>query len=144
MAVINMISRNSKPHKKLDAFISGDGLAGSKSHIRMTFTNPISAALEAPAASQNAATGNSESSNTKDRFGESIRQILLIDDDLDGAIAITSCFESYHEKDTQGSEFQVLEVSTLSDPVTASVEFKPHYYDPCLSISICLLQLATT
>jgi hypothetical protein len=67
--------------------------------------------LAAPATSQNAATGNSESSNTEDRFGESIRQILLICDDLDCAIAIRSCLESYHEKDTLGSEFQVLEVT---------------------------------
>lgn len=93
--------------------------------------------MAAPATSQNAATGNSESSNTKDRFGENIRQIILIYDDLDCAIAIRSCLESYHEKDTQGSEFQVLEVIMFSDPVTVFAEFKPYYYDLFLSISIC-------
>lgn len=129
MTVINMIIRNSKLQNKLDAFISGDDLAGSKSHIRMTFTNSNSAALASPASSQNAATGNSESSNTRNRFDQSIRQILMIDDDLDSAIAIRSCLESYREKDTQGSEFQVLEVTMFSDPVMALAEFKPYYYD---------------
>jgi hypothetical protein len=95
--------------------------------------------LAAPSASQNAATGNSESSNTKDRFGESIRQILLMDNDLDSANSIRSYRESYHEKDTQGSEFQVLEVTMFSDPVTAFAEFKPYYYDLVLSISICIV-----
>ena len=33
------------------------------------------------------------------------------------------------KKDARGSEFQVMEVTMYSNPVTALVEFKPYYYD---------------
>lgn len=124
-----MISRNSITHNKLNAYVSADDIVGPKSHIKMTFTDPISAALAVPASSENAATRYAKPSNAGNEFGESMKQVLVIDDDLDSAIAIRSCLESYFKKDTQGSEFQVLEVTMFSDPVTALAEFKPYYYD---------------
>ena len=36
---------------------------------------------------------------------------------------------AYFKKDAQGSEFQVMEVTMYSNPVTALEEFKPYYYD---------------
>jgi PleD family two-component response regulator len=57
------------------------------------------------------------------------KQILVIDDDLNSAIAIRSCLESYFKKDARGSEFQAMEVTMYSNPVTALVEFKPYHYD---------------
>ena len=75
------------------------------------------------------ATRNNETSKTENKLGNVIKQVLVIDDDIDSAIAIRTCLESYFKKDNQGSEFQVMEVTMYSNPVTALVEFKPYYYD---------------
>jgi CheY-like chemotaxis protein len=72
---------------------------------------------------------NTEPSKFGEELDNVIKQVLLIDDDLDSAIAIRSCLESYFKKDAQGSEFQVMEVTMYSSPVTALVEFKPYHYD---------------
>ena len=79
--------------------------------------------------SEKAVTKNTESFKEGNELTSVSKQILVIDDDLDSAIAIRTCLETYFKKDAQGSEFQVMEVSMYSNPVTALAEFKPYYYD---------------
>ncbi len=74
-------------------------------------------------------TKNTDSFKVGNELASVTKQILVIDDDLDSAIAIRTCLETYFKKDAQGSEFQVMEVSMYSNPVTALAEFKPYYYD---------------
>ena len=72
---------------------------------------------------------DTETSKVGDELDSIIKQVLVIDDDIDSAIAIRTCLESHFKKDAQGSEYQVMEVTMYSNPVTALVDFKPYYYD---------------
>jgi CheY-like chemotaxis protein len=79
--------------------------------------------------SEKAVIKNTDSFKVGNELASTTKQILVIDDDLDTAIAIRTCLESYFKKDAQGREFRVLEVTMYSNPLTALVEFKPYYYD---------------
>jgi CheY-like chemotaxis protein len=91
--------------------------------------NRINQYISESSPSEKAVTKNAESFKVGNELTSVTKQILVIDDDLDSAIAIRTCLETYFKKDAQGSEFQVLEVSMYSNPVTALAEFKPYYYD---------------
>ena len=60
--------------------------------------------------SEKAVIKNTDSFKVGNELASVTKQILVIDDDLDSAIAIRTCLESYFKKDAQGSEFQVMEV----------------------------------
>jgi CheY-like chemotaxis protein len=104
-------------------------LASSKSYDNVTSTDPNSTIQSISSHSKKVATRNVDSSKTEIELGNVIKQVLVIDDDFDSAIAIRTCLESYFKKDDQGTEFQALQVTMYSNPVTALVEFKPYYYD---------------
>ena len=79
--------------------------------------------------SEKAVIKNTDSFKVGNELASVTKKILVIVVDLDSAIAIRTCLETYFKKDAQGSEFQVMEVSMYSNPVTALAEFKPYYYD---------------
>ncbi|MPZ05754.1 MAG: response regulator [Nitrososphaeraceae archaeon] len=114
---------------KLNPFISADDLVNTKSYKNLISTDPNSSVPSVLSHSDKVVAKNTEPSKVGDELGNAIKQVLVIDDDLDSAITIRTCLESYFKKDDQGSEFQVMEVSMYSNPVTALVEFKPYYYD---------------
>jgi CheY-like chemotaxis protein len=58
-----------------------------------------------------------------------VKQVIVIDDDHDSALTVKACLESYKIGDSIGPEFQVIEVTTYTDPVKALTEFKPYRYD---------------
>jgi two-component SAPR family response regulator len=91
--------------------------------------NRINQYISESSPSEKTVTKNTESFKVGNELTSVPKQILVIDDDLDSAIAIRTCLETYFKKDAQGSEFQVMEVSMYSNPVTALAEFKPYYYD---------------
>jgi CheY-like chemotaxis protein len=109
--------------------ISADDLVNNQSYKNLISTDPNSTVPSVISHSEKVVARNTEPSKVGDKLGNAIKQVLVIDDDLDSAITIRTCIESYFEKDSQGSEFQVMEVTMYSNPVTALVEFKPYYYD---------------
>lgn len=119
----------SQSHKKLNPHVLADDLINSKSYENVIPTDPNSTVPTVSSHLERAIAKNTESSKFGAELDNVIKQVLLIDDDLDSAIAIRSCLESYFKKDAQGSEFQVMEVTMYSNPVTALVEFKPYHYD---------------
>jgi CheY-like chemotaxis protein len=116
-------------HNKVNRHISADDLVNSDSYKKLTSTDTNPTVSSASSRSKKAAIKNTAHSKVVDELGNVIKQILLIDDDLDSAIAVRTCLESYFKNDAQGSEYQVMEVNMYSNPVTALVEFKPYYYD---------------
>jgi CheY-like chemotaxis protein len=112
----------SQTHNKINRYVSADDLVNPES-----CKNPTSAAVSSR--SEKGATEDTETSKVGDELDSITKQVLVIDDDIDSAIAIRTCLESYFKKDAQGSEYQVLEVTMYSNPVTALVDFKPYYYD---------------
>lgn len=121
------ITDMSQTHNGINGYISADDLFNFESYKTPTSTDPNDTSVSSP--SEKAATKNTEPSKRGDELDNVTRQVLVIDDDLDSAIAIRTCLESYLKKDAQGSESQVMEVTMFSNPVTALVEFKPYYYD---------------
>jgi CheY-like chemotaxis protein len=119
----------SQSRNKLNPCVSADDLVNSKSYKNLIPTDQNASVPSVSSHSERAIAKNTESSKFGDGLDNVIKQVLLIDDDLDSAIAIRSCLESYFRKDAQGSEFQVMEVTMYSNPVTALVEFKPYHYD---------------
>lgn len=117
----------SQTHNGINGYISADDLVNSESYKNPTSTDPNGTSVSSR--SEKAATKNAKLSKRGGELDNVTRQVLVIDDDLDSAIAIRTCLESYLKKDAQGSESQVMEVTMYSDPVTALVEFKPYYYD---------------
>lgn len=111
----------SQTHNKINRYVSADDLVNPESYKNPTSTDPN---LNLASVSS-----RSETSKVGDELDSIIKQVLVIDDDIDSAIAIRTCLESYFKKDAQGSEYQVMEVTMYSNPVTALVEFKPYYYD---------------
>ena len=120
---------NPKKKKKLNRNMNAANLAKSKSYDNRTATNPNSTVKSVSSPFEKLATKNTEPSKAGTELDNVIKQVLIIDDDLDSAITIRTCLESYFKKDNQGTEYQVLEVTMYSSPVTALVEFKPYYYD---------------
>jgi CheY-like chemotaxis protein len=119
----------SRVHNKINQYISANDLINSESYKNLTSTDPNHAVPSESSISERTATKNTESLKIGDKLDSVTKQILVIDDDLDSAIAIRTCLESYFKEDTRGSEFQAMEVTMYSNPVTALVEFKPYYYD---------------
>ncbi|MGA7369899.1 MAG: hypothetical protein WBX01_12275, partial [Nitrososphaeraceae archaeon] len=119
----------SQTHNGINGYISADDLVNSESYKNPTSPDPNGTSVSSR--SEKAATKNAKLSKRGGELDNVTRQVLVIDDDLDSAIAIRTCLESYlkKERDAQGSESQVMEVTMYSDPVTALVEFKPYYYD---------------
>ncbi|MGC1135363.1 MAG: response regulator [Nitrososphaeraceae archaeon] len=111
----------SQTHNKINRYVSADDLVNPESYKNPTSTDPN---LNLASVSS-----RSETSKVGDELDSIIKQVLVIDDDIDSAIAIRTCLESYFKKDAQGSEYQVMEVTMYSNPVTALEEFKPYYYD---------------
>ena len=65
-----------------------------------------------------------------DELINGVKQVLVIDDDQDSVLTVKACLESYKiGGDNVGSGFQVIEVTTYTDPVKALLEFKPYRYD---------------
>jgi CheY-like chemotaxis protein len=116
----------SQTPNRLYRYISADDLVNSESYKNLTSPDPN---LTVPSRSEKAATKNTEPSKVGAELDNVIKQVLVIDDDIDSAIAIRTCLESYFKKDAQGSEFQVMEVTMYSSPVTAMEDFRPYYYD---------------
>ncbi|MGH9976226.1 MAG: response regulator [Nitrososphaeraceae archaeon] len=119
----------SQKRKKLNRNINAANLANSKSCDNLTATDPNPTVKSVSSQFEKLATKNTEPSKAGTELDNVIKQVLIIDDDLDSAITIRTCLESYFKKDNQGTEYQVLEVTMYSSPVTALVEFKPYYYD---------------
>jgi CheY-like chemotaxis protein len=119
----------SETRNRLNPYVSADDLVNSNSYKNLISTDPNSTVPPVSSHSEKVVAKNTEPSKFGEELGDVIKQVLVIDDDLDSAIAIRSCLESYFKKDAQGSEFQVMEVTMYSNPVTALVEFKPYYYD---------------
>ena len=116
-------------HNKMYRYISADDLVNSESYKNRTSTDPNQTVPSVSSRSEKASTKNTEPSRVGVELDNVTKQVLVIDDDLDSAIAIRACLESDFKKDAQASEFQVMEVTMYSNPVTALVEFKPYYYD---------------
>jgi CheY-like chemotaxis protein len=114
---------------KINRYISADDQVYSDSYKNLTSPDPNRTVPSASLPSEKTTTKNTASFKIGNEMDNVAKQILVIDDDLDSAIAIRTCLESYFKKDAQGSEFQALEVTMYSNPVTALVEFKPYYYD---------------
>ena len=119
----------SQTHNKINRYVSADDLVNPESYKNPTSTDPNPNAASVSSRSEKGATEDTETSKVGDELDSIIKQVLVIDDDIDSAIAIRTCLESYFKKDAQGSEYQVMEVTMYSNPVTALVEFKPYYYD---------------
>jgi CheY-like chemotaxis protein len=119
----------SETRNRLNPYVSADDLVNSNSYKNLISTDPNSTVPPVSSHSEKVVAKNTEPSKFGEELGDVIKQVLVIDDDVDSAIAIRSCLESYFKKDAQGSEFQVMEVTMYSNPVTALVEFKPYYYD---------------
>lgn len=119
----------SQTRNKLNPSISADDLVNDQFYKNLISTDPNSTVPSVISHTEKVVARNTEPSKVGDKFGNASKQVLVIDDDLDSAITIRTCIESYFKKDSQGSEFQVMEVTMYSNPVTALVEFKPYYYD---------------
>lgn len=119
----------SQVHNRINQYISADNLVKSKSQNNLTSPDPNHTVPSESTSSEKTVTKNTESFKVGGELASVIKQVLVIDDDLDSAIAIRTCLESYFKKDARGSEFQAMEVTMYSNPVTALVEFKPYYYD---------------
>jgi len=119
----------SQTHNKINRYVSADDLVNPESYKNPTSTDPNPNVASVSSRSEKGATEDTETSKVGDELNSIIKQVLVIDDDIDSAIAIRTCLESYFKKDAQGSEYQVMEVTMYSNPVTALVEFKPYYYD---------------
>jgi CheY-like chemotaxis protein len=119
----------SQMDNKINRYISADDQVNSDSYKNLTSPDPNRTVPSASLPSEKTTTKNTDSFKIGNEMDSVAKQILVIDDDLDSAIAIRTCLESYFKKDVQGSEFQALEVTMYSNPVIALVEFKPYYYD---------------
>ncbi len=69
-------------------------LVNSKSYDNLTMTDPNSTIQSVSSHSKKVVTRNNEPSKTENKLGNVIKQVLIIDDDLDSAIAIRTCLES--------------------------------------------------
>jgi CheY-like chemotaxis protein len=123
------VTDKSQVHNRINQYISADNLVNSEFHKNLTTTDPNHTVPSESSPSEKTVTKNNESFKVGDELASVTKQALVIDDDLDSAIAIRTCLESYFKKDARGSEFQAMEVTMYSNPVTALVEFKPYYYD---------------
>lgn len=119
----------SQTHNKINRYVSADDLVNPESCKNPTSTDPNPNVASVSSRPKKGATKDTETSKVGDELDSIIKQVLVIDDDIDSAIAIRTCLESYFKKDAQGSEHQVMEVTMYSNPVTALVDFKPYYYD---------------
>ena len=119
----------SQTHNKINRYVSADDLVNPESYKNPTSTDSNPNVASVSSRSEKGATEDTETSKVGDELDSIIKQVLVIDDDIDSAIAIRTCLESYFKKDAQGSEYQVMEVTMYSNPVTALVDFKPYYYD---------------
>ncbi|MGB7960798.1 MAG: response regulator [Nitrososphaeraceae archaeon] len=119
----------SQTHNKINRYVSADDLVNPESCKNPTSADPNPNVASVSSRSEKGATEDTETSKVGDELDSIIKQVLVIDDDIDSAIAIRTCLESYFKKDAQGSEYQVMEVTMYSNPVTALVEFKPYCYD---------------
>jgi CheY-like chemotaxis protein len=119
----------SQINSKTNRYIPADDLVNSESYKNLTSTESNPVVTSVFSRSEKAAPKNSKFSKLGVELDNVTKQVLVIDDDLDSAIAIRTCLESYFKTDAQGSEFQVMEVTMYSNPVTALVEFKPYYYE---------------
>jgi CheY-like chemotaxis protein len=119
----------SQTHTKINRYVAADDLVNPESYKNPTSKDPNPNVVSVSSRSEKGATEDTETSKVGDELDSIIKQVLVIDDDIDSAIAIRTCLESYLKKDAQGSEYQVMEVTMYSNPVTALVEFKPYYYD---------------
>jgi CheY-like chemotaxis protein len=119
----------SQTHNKINRYVSADDLVNPESYKNPTSKDPNPNVVSVSSRSEKGATEDTETSKVGDELDSITKQVLVIDDDIDSAIAIRTCLESYFKKDAQGSEYQVLEVTMYSNPVTALVDFKPYYYD---------------
>lgn len=119
----------SQMHNKINRYVSADDLVNPEYCKNPTSADPNPNVASVSSRSEKGATEDTETSKVGDELDSIIKQVLVIDDDIDSAIAIRTCLESYLKKDAQGSEYQVMEVTMYSNPVTALVDFKPYYYD---------------
>jgi CheY-like chemotaxis protein len=119
----------SQTHTKINRYVAADDLVNPESYKNPTSKDPNPNVVSVSSRSEKGATEDTETSKVGDELDSITKQVLVIDDDIDSAIAIRTCLESYFKKDAQGSEYQVLEVTMYSNPVTALVDFKPYYYD---------------
>lgn len=120
---------SSQKFNRINQSISSKDLFNSESYRNPTSTEPNQAVLSNSSSSNKTTTQNTKSFEVGYELENVTKHILVIDDDLDSAITIRSCLESYFKKDAHGSQFQAMEVTMYSNPVTALVEFKPYYYD---------------
>jgi CheY-like chemotaxis protein len=120
---------SSQKFNRINESISSKDLFNSESYRNPTSTEPNQAVLSNSSSSNKITTQNTKSFEVGYELENVTKHILVIDDDLDSAITIRSCLESYFKKDAHGSQFQAMEVTMYSNPVTALVEFKPYYYD---------------
>lgn len=125
------LSTTDSPQKfnRINQSISSKDLFNSESYRNPTSTEPNQAVLSNSSSSNKTATENTKSFEVGYELENVTKHILVIDDDLDTAITIRSCLESYLKKDAHGSQFRAMEVTMYSNPVTALIEFKPYYYD---------------
>lgn len=119
----------SQTHNKINRYVSADDLVNPESYKNPTLTDSNPNVASESSRSEKGATEDTKTSTVGDELDSIVKQVLVIDDDIDSAIAIRTCLESYFKKDAQGSEYQVMEVTMYSNPVTALVDFKPYYYD---------------
>lgn len=119
----------SQTHNKINRYVSADDLVNPESCKNPTSADPNPNVASVSSRSEKGAIEDIETYKVGDELDSIIKQVLVIDDDIDSAIAIRTCLESYFKKDAQGSEYQVMEVTMYSNPVTALVDFKPYYYD---------------
>jgi CheY-like chemotaxis protein len=119
----------SQVHDSINQYVSPDNLVKGEFHKNLTSKDPNHNVPSELSASEKTVTKNTEPLKVGGELASVTKQILVIDDDLDSAIAIRTCLESYPKKNARGSGFQTMEVTMYSNPVTALVEFKPYYYD---------------
>jgi CheY-like chemotaxis protein len=75
--------------------------------------------------------GRLEPSSMVGELANSVKQVLVIDDEEDNALSIKACLESYWSEGPQEAEqeFHAIAVTMYVDPVSALREFKPYFYD---------------
>jgi CheY-like chemotaxis protein len=125
------LSTTDVPHtfNGINRSISSKVLFNSGSYKNLTSAEPNQTVLSKSSSSRKTTTKSTKSVKARRDLDNVTKHILVIDDDLDSAITIRTCLESYFKKDAHGSEFRAMEVTMYSNPVTALIEFKPYYYD---------------
>ena len=84
----------SQSRNKLNPYVSADDLVNSNSYKNLIPTDQDSSVQPVSSHSENVIEKKTESFKFGGELDNVIKQVLLIDDDLDSAITIRSCLES--------------------------------------------------